>query len=458
MIKVLQYGEGNFLRAFVDAYFQTLNEEKLGEYGVHIVKPAHFGSMDKFKKQDNKYHVILRGMEKGKAVERVLPISCVQNASDPFTDDQDYYALAEDSELKIIVSNTTEAGIRFNETDKIEGFAEITYPAKLTKFLYRRYQKGLGGVYLLPVELIDHNADELKRCVDEYIKLWNLPAGFQEWNDTQNYYCNTLVDRIVSGYPKDEQTKTHLQNLIGEQDELMTVGEPFGLWVIQEKGDLGSFIPSGFHNVEVILTDDIGYYKKRKVRVLNGSHTNLVATGIWLGEETVYDCMQNEKLLSFVENTLTAEINPFVSSDLQATEKFAKNVKDRFSNPYLNHQLTSIALNSISKWRARNLPSFQDYYAVHGVPAPLLTIGFSYLMALYSAVEKAGDLYLVSLKNRTVEIKDDEEYLEYFASKKDLGAFLKDESVWGEDVTKYEGFEKTVKENVERIQKGICLI
>ena len=458
MIKVLQYGEGNFLRAFVDAYFQTLNEEKLGEYGVHIVKPAHFGSMDKFKKQDNKYHVILRGMEKGKAVERVLPISCVQNASDPFTDDQDYYALAEDSELKIIVSNTTEAGIRFNETDKIEGFAEITYPAKLTKFLYRRYQKGLGGVYLLPVELIDHNADELKRCVDEYIKLWNLPAGFQEWNDTQNYYCNTLVDRIVSGYPKDEQTKTHLQNLIGEQDELMTVGEPFGLWVIQEKGDLGSFIPSGFHNVEVILTDDIGYYKKRKVRVLNGSHTNLVATGIWLGEETVYDCMQNEKLLSFVENTLTAEINPFVSSDLQATEKFAKNVKDRFSNPYLNHQLTSIALNSISKWRARNLPSFQDYYAVHGVPAPLLTIGFSYLMALYSAVEKAGDLYLVSLKNRTVEIKDDEEYLEYFASKKDLGAFLKDESVWGEDLTKYEGFEKTVKENVERIQKGICLI
>ena len=458
MIKVLQYGEGNFLRAFVDAYFQTLNEEKLGEYGVHIVKPAHFGSMDKFKKQDNKYHVILRGMEKGKAVERVLPISCVQNASDPFTDDQDYYALAEDSELKIIVSNTTEAGIRFNETDKIEGFAEITYPAKLTKFLYRRYQKGLGGVYLLPVELIDHNADELKRCVDEYIKLWNLPAGFQEWNDTQNYYCNTLVDRIVSGYPKDEQTKTHLQNLIGEQDELMTVGEPFGLWVIQEKGDLGSFIPSGFHNVEVILTDDIGYYKKRKVRVLNGSHTNLVATGIWLGEETVYDCMQNEKLLSFVENTLTAEINPFVSSDLQATEKFAKSVKDRFSNPYLNHQLTSIALNSISKWRARNLPSFQDYYAVHGVPAPLLTIGFSYLMALYSAVEKAGDLYLVSLKNRTVEIKDDEEYLEYFASKKDLGAFLKDESVWGEDLTKYEGFEKTVKENVERIQKGICLI
>ncbi len=458
MIKILQYGEGNFLRTFVDVYFDTLNKEGAGEYEVHIVKPITFGTLERFEKQNNKYHVVLRGMENGKEVENVYKVDSLASVIDPFADYEAYVALAKDPELKIIVSNTTEAGICYNAKDEMAGFEGITYPAKLTKFLYDRFQAGLDGLYLLPVELIDNNADELKKCVDKYIALWNLPAEFKAWNEEKNFYCNTLVDRIVSGYPRDEETKARLTKLIGEQDDLMSIGEPFGLWAVEKKGAIADYIHEGVHNIEVVLTDNIGYYKKRKVRVLNGSHTNLVPTALLLGAVTVYDCMVDEKLSAFVENTLKEEINPYVSSDIAATTVFANSVKDRFMNPFLNHQLVSISLNSISKWRARVLPSFKDYYADHGALAPYLTIGFSYLMALYAGIKKQGEGYFVDVPGRTIELKDDLPYLEYFANGGSVVAFMADEAVWGEDLTKYEGFAKAVEENVAKIQRGESLI
>ena len=219
-------------------------------------------------------------------MENVYKVDCLENVIDPFADYEKYISLAKDEDLKIIVSNTTEAGICYNENDEMDGFDGITYPAKLTKFLFERFNAGLDGVYLLPVELIDNNADELKRCVDKYIELWNLPEVFKKWNDEQNFYCNTLVDRIVSGYPRDEETKAHLEELIGEKDELMSIGEPFGLWAVEKKGNIADYIKEGVRNIEVVLTNDIGYYKKRKVRVLNGSHTNLVPTALMLGAVT----------------------------------------------------------------------------------------------------------------------------------------------------------------------------
>ena len=458
MVKVLQYGEGNFLRTFVDVYFDTLNKNGQGEYAVNIVKPITFGTLERFEKQKNKYHIVLRGMENGKTVENVYKVDSLEKVIDPFNDYESYLTLAKDEDLKIIVSNTTEAGICYNEKDEMDGFDGITYPAKLTKFLFERFNAGLDGVYLLPVELIDNNADELKKCVDKYIELWNLPEAFKTWNDTQNFYCNTLVDRIVSGYPRDEETKAHLEELIGEKDELMSIGEPFGLWAVEKKGEIANYIKEGVHNIEVVLTNDIGYYKKRKVRVLNGSHTNLVPTALMLGAVTVYDCMVDKKLSAFVENTLKDEIIPYVSNDIEATTVFAGSVKDRFMNPFLNHQLVSISLNSISKWRARVLPSFKDYYAEHGKIAPNLAVGFSYLMALYSSIEKQGDKYLVQVPNRTIELKDDLPYLEYFANGNSIVEFMASESVWGEDLTAYAGFAKAVEENVTKIKSGICLI
>ena len=457
MIKIMQYGEGNFLRTFVDAYFDTLNEEG-GNYEVHIVKPITFGTLERFQKQNNGYHIVLRGVEEGNAVEKVRKINVVKSAIDPFENAESYYALAKDADLKIIVSNTTEAGICYNGNDDFNGFEKITYPAKLTKFLYERFNAGLDGVYLMPVELIDNNADNLKACVDKYIELWNLPAAFKTWNDTKNFYCNTLVDRIVSGYPRDEETKAHLQALIGETDELFSIGEPFGLWAVEKKGDIANYIKEGVHNIEVVLTNDIAYYKKRKVRVLNGSHTNLVPAGLLLGAVTVADCMEDEKLCAFLRRALDEEIIPFVSNDIAATKVFADSVIERFQNPYLNHQLVSISLNSISKWRARVLPSFKDYYQTYGKLPQNLTVGFSYLMALYAAVEKKENGYFVAVPNREIELKDDLPYLEYFAAKKPIGAFMANADIWGEDLTQYTGFYDAVVANVEKIKKGEVLI
>lgn len=442
MKKVLQYGEGNFLRSFVDLYFETLNREG-GEWAVEIVKPIPFGSLDAFARQGNRYHVVLRGVKDGNAAETVYPVSVVEQAISPFDDFPAYEALAVDPELAVIVSNTTEAGICYHEGDSFDGFAEITYPAKLTKFLYARFRAGLPGVYLLPVELIENNADELFRCVEKYIELWHLPDAFREWNRTENFYCNTLVDRIVSGFPRDEELRERLWKLVGERDDLLSVAEPFGLWVIENKGKIADLLPAGHHNIDVILTDDIAYYKKRKVRVLNGSHTNLVAAGLLLGAETVYDCMTNETLYRFFRASLE-EIVPFVSPDRSMTERFAAEVEERFRNPYLNHQLTSIALNSISKWRARVLPTFRDFFAANGRIPEHLTVGFSCLMHLY--------------RTRYAELKDDAAVLSFFASGKPLKDFLSDSSVWGEDLTAYPQFLETVTAQTERLAHGESLL
>lgn len=457
MVKILQYGEGNFLRTFVDAYFDTLNKEGNGNYSVNIVKPITFGNLDKFVKQNNKYNIVLRGMKDGKAVEDVYAIDVLDSVISPFETYEKYVSLAKDEELKIIVSNTTEAGIRFDANDPFDGFENITYPAKLTKFLYERFKAGLDGVYLLPVELIDDNADELLSCVNKYIELWNLPTKFKKWNDERCYYCNTLVDRIVSGFPRDEQTREHLYSLIGKEDELTSIGEPFGLWVVENKGEIAKYVLSGKHNVEVILTDDIKYYKKRKVRVLNGSHTNIVPVGLWLGKTTVYDCMTDAHLNKFLSDTLTNEIIPFVSDDVAATTRFAEDVKERFFNPYLNHQLTSIALNSISKWKARDLPSFKDYYAKFGKIPSNLTKGFACLMATYKLTQKTDDgKYVAKLPFREIEMQDDEKYLEYFVNGGCVLKFMSDKSVWGEDLTSYAGFADAVKTYVKQLTKG-CL-
>lgn len=443
MIKIAQYGEGNFLRSFVDLYFETLNNTG-GNYSVNVIQPIPSPELlAKFNKQKNKYNVVLRGIQEGKTVEDVYPVNVIDKFISPFCDIDSYYALACDPNLKIIISNTTEAGICFNCNDDFDDFDKITYPAKLTKFLYKRFISKLDGVYILPVELIDKNADELYNCVNQYIRLWNLPNEFKTWNDNENYFCNTLVDRIVSGYPRDEKTKAHLADLIGKNDELMSVGEPFGLWAVEKKGNIEDFIKEGFYNINVVLTNDIDYYKKRKVRILNGSHTNMVPVGLVLNHETVYDCMVDKKMYNFFSETLK-EMTPFVSSDIKMTKIFAHNIEERFFNPFLNHQLTSIALNSISKWKARVLPSFKDYYAANNKIPPNITLGFAYLMYIY--------------KTKYAELNDDKAYLDFFATNGNIKDFMSDISIWGEDLTRFDGFYFTVVQYINRIESGEILI
>ena len=455
-MKVIQFGEGNFLRTFVDLYFDTLNKEGLGQYEVSIIKSIPFGSLDNFQKQNNKYHVILRGRRDGKDVEDIYYVDSIKSAIDLYIDANPFFLLAEDKEVKILVSNTTEAGITFDKNDKIDNFPNITYPGKLTMWLYRRYKKGLPGIYLLPVELIDNNADALYKAVDDYISLWGLEEEFRIWNNKENHYCNTLVDRIVSGFPKDEKTKKHLNELIGE-DKLMSIGEPFGLWVIQNKGDIKNILKEGKHNIDVLFAKDISYYKKRKVRVLNGSHTNLVPISLWKGKETVFDVMKDDKLLKFIKDTLKEDIIPFVGEDIEATTSFSEEVLERFLNPYLNHQLTSIALNSISKWKARDLCSFIDYYQRHNKIPTYLTIGFAYLINMYQNIEHIQDKYICHLPNRDIVINDEEKYLNYF-NKHTVKDFLSDASIWGIDLTSFNKLEETINGYLKDIKNGKDII
>ncbi len=448
MIKVMQFGEGNFLRAFVDHYFESLNREG-GEYEVSIVKPIAMGDLSRFAAADNEWNVVLRGFEGVSATK----ISCVGQMIDPFTDAEPYFALAGDKELKIIVSNTTEAGIRFDSSDRPEAFPNVSYPAKLTKFLMARYEAlgDEGGVYLMPVELIDKNADNLFECVEKYAELWGLSEGFKKWNRERNFYCNTLVDRIVSGYPKTPEDIESTDAAVGYHDPLVTIGEHFGLWAVEKKENISDYIKEGHHGIDVVLSESIDYYKKRKVRVLNGSHTNLVAYGLLSGMETVFDCMNDKTLSTFVYETLKEEINPFVSDDLSATEKFADEVVTRFKNPYLNHRLISISLNSISKWAARDLPSFDDYYKANGRIPEKLTLGFSYLLALYISARKVGDEYKVDLPYGTEQLIDTPEYLEYFTGGGSVKSFMARADVFGADLTEYEGFYEAVLENLRKI-------
>ena len=400
---------------------------------------------------------MLRGNINGQDVEDVHEINSVKEVFSPFENLDRYFELAKDPELKIIVSNTTEAGICFNENDKMEDFEHITYPAKLTLFLLERYNAGLSGLYILPVELIDNNANELARCVDKYIELWELPNDFKRWNEENNYYCNTLVDRVVSGYPKDMELKKHLWDLIGEEDELVSIGEPFGLWAVEKKGDIDRYIIEGNHNIDVVLTDNIAYYKKRKVRILNGSHTNMVPICLWLGKETVYDCMVDPLTRKFIDESLE-EIIPFVSSDRVMTREYAKSVISRFLNPFINHQLTSIALNSVSKWKARDLPSLLDYVNEEKELPRHLVIGFSYLVNQYMNIKREGQSFYVQLPNRKIEVKDDLKCLTYFMNEKSVKDFMSDVSLWGMDLTSIDNFYEQVMKNIDIIKgKGSLL-
>ena len=461
MIKIIQFGEGNFLRTFVDLYFETLNQEG-GDYSVDIVKPITFGSIENFVKQNNKYNAVLRGVKDGKADMTAYPVNVLNSVVEPEQYDQ-ICKLFESDDLKIIVSNTTEAGICYNGNDKIEGFLENTFPAKLTKLLLHRFNANPNAkqsdLYLMPVELIDNNADALYDCVKKYITLWNLSKDFEDYIDNKVFFCNTLVDRIVSGAPRTEEDKASIKALLGKEDLLVSIGEPFGLWAVEDKGEIAKYVKDGVHNIEVVLTKNIGYYKKRKVRVLNGSHTNLVSAGMWLGAKTVYDCMNDQTLRAFLNNTLESEIVPFVSDDVKATTEFADSIIERFSNPYLNHQLISIHLNTISKWKARVLPSFKDYFAKHGEIAPNMTVGFAYLLAIYTHLSKDADgKFYCALPDGKIEIKDDIPYLEFFANGGCPIEFMKDANVWGEDLTAYPQFAEKVSEYLQQIDAGKVIL
>ena len=466
-IKVLQFGEGNFLRAFVDYFIDILNEKTDFNGNVAIVKPISFGSLNNFKKQKNLYTVLLRGRQNGEVVNASRVISSVQKVIDAKDDYDEYMELAKLPSLRFIVSNTTEAGITLDENDNFDGLPS-TYPGKLTKFLFERFKAFGGdkekGLIILPVELIDNNGKELKRCVLALSKIWNLGEDFVEWLNTANVFCSTLVDRIVTGYPRGYADKVFDE--LGYEDNLVDIGEPFALWVIESDKDISDELPFEKAGLPIVFTGDVKPYKQRKVRVLNGAHTASVLVSYIGGINIVRDMMNDEIFGTMARKIVDTEIVPNVPLPIDDVKDFADSVYERFDNPFIDHELLSISLNSVSKWRARVLPSFKDNYNKNRKIPKLLTFSFAGLLAFYCSADLRED-GLHSNRNDGTEyiVHDDADVLKIFAensikSEEDyVKVIASNVDFWGEDLTKYDNFVSDVTNYLIKIkQSPVCAV
>lgn len=459
-VKVLQFGEGNFLRAFVDYFIDIANEKTDFNGSVALVKPISIGTLfPAFKEQDYRYTVLLRGLVDGQAVEQSRVVTSVSDAVDAYADYDAYAAYAKCETLRFIVSNTTEAGIVLDESDKLELCPPNSYPGKLTKLLFERaehFNYAMDkGLIILPVELIDDNGIMLKKCVKTLCKLWNLGEKFERWLDEACVFTSTLVDRIVTGYPRGEDQAIWQQ--LGYEDRILVTAEPFGLWVIESEKDISGELPLPQCGLPVIYTDNQKPYKQRKVRILNGAHTSFVPMAFQCGYDYVLDAMNDPMIKAFMQKTLYDEVIPTLTLPKDDLMAFAEAVTGRFMNPYIKHALLSICLNSVSKWRARCMPSLLVYAEKEGKLPEHLTFSLAALMSLYHG-GKIVDGKLECIRDgETYTLQDDAAVLTFFAEKSSLPArqmveaFLGNESFFGADLIKVPGIAESVTASLEDI-------
>ncbi|MEX1377495.1 MAG: tagaturonate reductase [Eubacteriales bacterium] len=460
--KVLQFGEGNFLRAFVDYIIDCSNNAGVFDGNITVVKPISYGSFERFTKQNNLYTVILRGIKNDETSVEKHIVTSITKTVDPFTQFDEYNKLMENPDFRFFVSNTTEAGIVYSDDDKFSDEIPNTFPAKVAKMLHQRYTIFNGdinkGFIFLPVELIEKNGDNLKKCVLQYCSLWNMDKDFVDWVENANIFCNTLVDRIVSGYPKAEEEQ--LWQEMGYKDELMVTGEPFGFWAIgSEKIEQ---VKKELHlesNVEIVMSEDIEPYKQRKVRILNGAHTSTVMGGYLCGKNIVAECMHDDDIRNYMLSCIYDEIIPNIDLDQKQLEDFAASVVSRFKNPFLNHKLLDICLNSTSKWRARVLPSFMDYYESEGKIPEKLTMSFAMYISFYKGLKKDDNGYYNFRDGERYRVLDDEYALEVYrensnkSSQELIKTVMTDTKLWGADLTEFDGFYDEVCSHIEEIEK-----
>ena len=461
--KVLQFGEGNFLRAFADAWFDLANERAGWNGKCCLVQPIPTGLAGAINAQQGLYTLYLRGRQDGRAVSEKRVISSVSRCLDPYT--QDGYAamlaVAVSDDLEIIVSNTTEAGIAYDPACRKEDCPPASFPAKLAQVLHARWQAGKPGVIVLSCELIDENGKELLRCVDEYIRQWGLEADFRAWVHSACTFCSTLVDRIVPGRIRDPQELAALEEANGYHDQVLDVGEVFGVWVIEGPAWLEDKLPFKKAGVNVMVVPDVTPYKKRKVRILNGAHTGFVLGAYLAGYDIVRDCMHNDTIREFMNKMLYEEVIPTLPLDKDDLMQFAAAVQDRFNNPFINHELMSISLNSTSKWKARNMPSFLEYIKEKNELPKCLTMSLAAYIAFYSSdiQERTADgLICKRPKGNTYKIQDDAWALDFYYAHKDdsaadlVHAVLTNTQMWDQDLTAIPGVEAAVLADLELIR------
>ena len=461
--KVLQFGEGNFLRAFVNYWFDVSNERAGWNGKCVLVQPIAPGLAKMINDQEGLYTLYLRGTENGEKVDRRRVISSVSRCLNPY-EKADFDAMMEvavSSDLEYIVSNTTEAGIVYDPSCQPGDAPCSSFPGKLTQVLYRRWQAGGSALVVLSCELIDNNGKELQKCVNQYMDQWGLEEGFRKYVNEECTFCSTLVDRIVPGRIRDPEEIARLEAANGYHDDLIDVGEVFGVWNIEGPAWLEEKLPFKAAGVNCIVVPDVTPYKKRKVRILNGAHTGFVLGAYLGGFNIVRDCMFDDAVRGFMNKMLHEEVIPTLPLDRADLESFAAAVQDRFNNPFVDHELMSISLNSTSKWRARNMPSFLEYIDLKGQLPKCLTMSFAAYIAFFSSdIQELTDKGLVCRrpKGDCYTCSDDRWVLEFYYghrndSAEDLvHAVMTNQQMWGQDLTAVPGFEAATVENLKKIR------
>ena len=372
--RVIQFGEGGFLRGFVDWMLQKVNESSDFNGSVVVVQPIEQGMCDLLSAQNCVYTHVIRGVE---GVDKTV-VDVISRCVKPYEDFATYLALAENPDFRFVVSNTTESGIVFSSEDKITDAPPKTFPAKVTLLLKRRFELGLGGFIFLPCELIDRNGDNLKRCILKYADLWELGDDFKNWVECENVFTNTLVDRINTGFPRGEDLG------LGYEDNMLNTSEFFHLWVIETEHDLESEIPFASAGLNVIVTKDkLEMYRTRKVRILNGAHTSLVPYAMLEGFDTVKSCIDDERMCAHLRRCVFDEIIPTLDLPRDELLAYANSVVERFGNPYIKHYLSAISLNSVSKFKVRVLPSILEYIKRYDKMPETLIFAFAKLIEFY---------------------------------------------------------------------------
>ena len=459
--RVLQFGEGNFLRAFVDYWIDLMNERVGFNSKVVLCQPIAPGLADMINEQEGLYTLFLRGFENGQKVNAKRVISCVSRCLNPYKDYDAVLDCAKNPDLRFIACNTTEAGIVYDPSCQFTDVPASSYPGKLTQFLYRRFQefgkeKGKGFI-ILSCELIDNNGKELEKCVLQYADQWELGDEFKTWIKEENIFCSTLVDRIVTGYPRNEAASICQE--LGYEDNLIDTGEVFGFWVIEGPQSLKKELPFEEAGLPVIICDDHKPYKQRKVRILNGAHTSMVLGAYLAGQDIVRDCMNDKVICGFMNKTIYDEIIPTLTLPESELKEFAAAVTERFNNPFVDHALLSISLNSTSKWKARVMPSLKGYVEKFGKLPECITASFAFYIAFYHGT-KMDDKGLVGSRGANeYTISDDKAILEFYLAHKDdapadlAHAVCTNTDFWGEDLSQIPGFEKAVAGYLTEIQE-----
>ncbi|WP_439488679.1 tagaturonate reductase [Algoriphagus sp.] len=449
-VKILQFGNGNFLRGFTDWMIEKANQANVFDGDIHIVQVHSKSGNNPMKDQDCLFHVIEQGLKKGELVQESTLVTSVSGITNVFEEYEDYLKLGENPDLRFVISNTTEAGITFDPKDSSSDSISNTFPGKLTALLYHRYKTFQGdpskGLIFLPCELIEANGAALKDCIQKYISYWKLPAGFSEWIDWSNTFCNTLVDRIVPGFPKESIEE--VQEKIGYKDDMAVMVEPYHFWAIEGADVVKQEFPLDKAGLNVKFVENLSPFRTQKVRILNGGHTAMVPYAYLKGLRTVREAVENPEIGTFLKEAIYDEIIPTLDMPQAELEQFAKDVLERFANPFIVHELKSIALNSISKFKVRVLPSLLAYNELKNEWPEKLILSFAALLVFYK-----GDY-----KGVETPVNDNTDIMDEFKAAWALGStnetvekLLSERSYWGEDLRSYQGLTEAVSEAVDQL-------